>query len=81
MANNETSTKLPSVAALEAEAVARVEGLKRTAELLAARLAEVMQELHGGTWVSHLMHEPGSEFAIIRPKLDRPVNPKRGEVV
>lgn len=81
MATNTRTTVPSAIAALEAESHARAEGLKQTAQLLADRLAQVMQELHGGKWGTCMMHNPGSEFAVVRPQLDRTINPKRGEIV
>lgn len=46
------------------------------------RLRNLMEQAHGGTWVTHVNHEAGTEFALLRPQLRGAVHkPKRGEVV
>ncbi len=68
-----------AVAALHANALARAEGLKTTARILAENLRHVMQEIHGGEWRIQIDHDV--ELLMIVPRLDRPASPTRGEVV
>lgn len=79
MATHANSTAAPGVAAIHAAAIARADGLKLTAQLLAERLRDVMKEIHGGEWRIQIDHEV--ELLMIVPRLDRAASPKRGEVV
>lgn len=55
-----------AVAALHAESMARAEGMKLTAQLLAERLRDVMQEIHGGDWRIQIDHENAFAFIVSR---------------
>lgn len=81
MANHANSTPVPAVAALHADAIARVEGLKFTAQILADRLRDVMKEIHGGAWSFDINHV--SQFiSICQDDLGcGAIAPRRGEVV
>lgn len=80
MANRANTTTASTVAALHAEATARAEAMKLTAHLLAERLRDVMQEIHGGEWRIQIDHEV--ELLMIVPRLERPILPPRtGESV
>lgn len=78
MANPHNSTGASGIAAMEATAVARAEGLKLTAQLLADQLARVMADIHGGTWQSVIDHGADSSFVLIRPNLDKSIQKPRG---
>lgn len=79
MATHANSTPASAVAALQANAIARIEELKTTAQLLAENLRDVMEEIHGGGWRIQIDHDV--ELVTIVPGRDRTAQPKRGEVV
>ena len=79
MATHANSIVTPAVAAIHAAAIARSEGLKTTAQMLAGSLRDVMQEIHGGNWRVQIDHD--AEFVMIARRADRPTAPKAGEVV
>lgn len=82
MATHANSTTVPGVAAaLMAEATARAEGKKATANLLAQALAVWMQDIHGGEWASDIEHRGEGPFVLIRMKRERRFAKPRGEVV
>lgn len=52
------------------EACLRPDDLTRIT-LLAQALADAMGDVHGGNWLSHVSHDHGAEFALVRPDTRR----------
>lgn len=71
------SASAPKIAipAILAHATKGATEKRKRAERLAALLADLMAEMHGGEWRVQIEHEPNVAMVVVAPKPDRRARP------